>query len=144
MKTIFLLLISSIGYAQVDTSQLRSGKLTLKVSDWEYVATFINNESYEGLFDSLKFKVRAMPVYPAPTALITVDSVINSELNYLCFAIKSAYTKANSAASDRIATAIVNLNPWLAHKQGIWDTDSNNIFENKKKNGKKILTKKPN
>ncbi len=141
--TAIAILISLQSFAQVDSSALRSGKLTLRVNDWEYVATFVAYTNiYESLFDSIKAKIRALPIYPAGATNITVDSVTNFELNNLCYNLKNTYNKSNSTATDRIVTAIKAISVWVTNRQNEWDADEDATLTGKKNTGKLMLRKK--
>lgn len=143
LLTIIILLFSLQSFAQTDSSALRSGKLTLRVNDWELIATYIAyTNTYESLFDSVKARIRAIQNYPSGTTNVTVDSVTNYELNALCYALKNSYNKSTATATDRIVTAIKAVSVWVTNRQNEWDADEDNAFTGKRAAGKAMLRKK--
>ncbi len=138
-----LIFLSFQSFGQVDSSTLRSGKLTLRVNDWEYIATFVAyTATYESLFDSIKARIRSLQNYPSGATNITVDSVTNYELNQLCYALKNTYNKSNSTATDRIISVIRAISVWVTNRQNEWDADENATLTGKRNTGKLMLRKK--
>lgn len=143
MKTILLSLIvlfSLNATAQTDSSQLRSGKLSLRMNDWEYVTTFMSyNPLYENVFDSIKNRIRPLTnaQYPAGTTLVTVDSVQNSELVAMCLVIRNEFNSQTQAAIIRITTAVRALNnTWINNQLDAIDASESAAFINRRTDGK--------
>lgn len=148
MKNIILtlVLLSSINaFAQVDSATLRSGKLSLRINDWEYIAPVISfNNAYEDLYDSIKNRLRPLSNvnYPSGTTVITIDSVTNGELNALCYTLKMYYNRSASATVDRILTAIRSISTYTTFRQDVWDADELATFNSRRTLGKNILRKR--
>jgi len=148
MKNILLaatLLFSVSAFSQTDTSLLRSGKFSLRMNDWEFIIPIIaNNPVYEDLFDSIKVKIRPLSNanYPSGLTIVTVDSVTNLELNALCYAVKNNYNKSTSSTVDRIVSAARLNSTFVRYRQDLWDADEENIFNNRRADGKTRLRKR--
>lgn len=132
-------------FAQIDSATQRSGKLSLRMNDWEYITTLIAfTNTYEDLYDSLKVKARPLSnaAYPGGTTLVTIDSITNAELNSLCYTLKSGYTKATSVAADRIITAIRSISTYAAYRQDQLDAEETSQFNIKRNLGRAILRRR--
>jgi hypothetical protein len=141
--TLLLILVSLNSFAQ-DTTYRRSGKLTLRLNDWEFIAQTLRSDvNTVALFDSIKVRLRPPTIYPSQgTDLVTVDSVVNIEAKTLAGNLHRKYHSSNRAACERVFTAIraMNADPthWLNRALDDMSAAKDADFANDKATGKSI------
>lgn len=140
--SLLLILISFKGFAQ-DTAFMTSGPLILRLNDWEFVAKILRSDvNCEGLFDSVKVRLRPPTAYPNGTDLVSISSVVNLEAKTLVGNVHRIYDAANRAACERIFTAVkaMNADPthWLNRAVDAMMAEKDTKFANDKQDGKTI------
>ena len=149
MKKILLLIAVAFtiqAQAQVDSSLLRSGKLGLRMADWELIVpefkTYIN--VFEDVFDSLKNRIRPLARinYPANLTIITIDSITNNELLQMVLITKNKFTKSTSQEFNRIEIAVRAISPWATSRLNLFDAEENAAVNGIKQIGKIILQRR--
>jgi hypothetical protein len=110
---IFCLSFFSQVQAQADTTKLKSGKLSLRLNDFEFVKPYIaDREFFEALNDSLTLRLAPPKIYPASgTTVVSIDSVTNGELVRLYEILKRKYNKATETIVNRVEDSIRKINP---------------------------------
>jgi hypothetical protein len=113
-KIIFYLFFAfsllSTASAQTDSLDMKSGKLTVRVNDWEWVTSIVGlNEDFDGVNDSVRAELKSI-TYPSGTTLITVDSITNREALLLDAFLRIRVNQANQQAYSRIVTALRAMN----------------------------------
>lgn len=73
-KIIFLLLISNVAFAQIDSNLLKV-TVTVQARDFDFLGSFITNKlEYEDLYDAVKVKYR-IPNPPTNQTGVTLDTI---------------------------------------------------------------------
>jgi hypothetical protein len=140
---LFIFLILSLGAGAQDTAFMTSGPLTLRLNDWEFVAKILRSDvNCEGIFDSIKVRLRPPTVYPNGTDLVSINTVVNLEAKTLVGNVHRIYDASNRAACERIFTAVkaMNASPthWLNRAVDQYAADKDTKFSNDKQDGKTI------
>jgi hypothetical protein len=143
-KTFFYLImtfsLSSLASAQADSLDMKSGKVSNRVNDWEWVLSVIgNNEDFEGVVDSVRVKLKSI-TYPAGTAQITIDSITNREALLLDAFLRIRINQANQQAYSRIVISLRAMNSTFINNRLTARDDAEDFeFTNQRAIGKKRI-----
>lgn len=144
MKKILIILLAFIpflSYSQVDSTTVKV-TASIRASDCEYVANAIQfNAGTEYLFDGMKAKFRvASP--PSGNTLVQLDTIPIGDWLVLSKMLRRDAISQLSGTAGRINTALTNLNvPFLTNRLNDLDNDAQNIFQDARIAGRKILRK---